>query len=206
MQRCNYFREKKIFFIFFVIHFFVVVSVFEHIKKKVSTTIDQVVFAERSDEIEQIVPFRELSQKRPSRQRIKYKKNIHAIHEYFEALVNKIDIYTEEKLAEEKQPKKIEYYEKRRQDALEILNQIESDIIEYWKSTRPQELNKYLGLDVNDDNMDTVYQHLFSDKFCFIVQDILNNDRKYWRLNQKFDYFIVISDIHLNESEIGFIQ
>lgn len=182
-------------------------------KRKISSTIDQVVFAERSDEIENIVPFRELSQKRPSRQRIKFKKNIHVIHEYFEALVNKIDIYTEEKLLVEKKEKNIEYYEKRRQNALEILNKMEGDIIEYWKSTRPQELSKCLGLDINEENMDTVYQCVFSNKFCFVVQDILSNQssRKYRYLDQvyeieKFDYFIVISDIHLTQSELGFIQ
>lgn len=130
------------------------------------------------------------------------------IYGYFDLLVNQIDIETEkriERIEHESDEKsisitqyKIKHLNDRRESSIESLNHIRTKIISLIKYNLGAEtLNEKLI----SSECETINKRIFSDVFCFVVKNILNDSRR-----RNFEYFIVLTNFYLSPYEINLIE
>lgn len=115
------------------------------------------------------------------------------VYDFYDELVNQVDIYTEKELAKltEDSASTIDYLNRIR------ISQIEQ--IKTFQNAHLKQLNLMWNGCVEDENAPSDEESLFSNEFCFK----LNISP---RFNLKYNLFIVFIDFYLNPTYVDILQ
>lgn len=118
------------------------------------------------------------------------------IGEYFDSMINDIDIYVEDFLnnkAQSKSNNEIDYIQKTRMKCIEELNKLKHAFVSKFTKS-PLKMDYDPGF--ADEKLDTIWSQLFPHKFCFLLR----------KSNIKFEILIVIVDYYLEKKYISYLE